>query len=458
MLMSTIGALHNVFNVISKSDGADDAKSLAEMVNQTMRDNVLVMTNGSITKLIRNTIIEPVAIISNSVKHEDILPRVLELNTDIFTGFYLQAVEMLRNLHGLSGSEIMNVTGSDNGTLTSVIQHQLGNLSFEDREFDYITDLNENTRLRISLENTNSSIDTQQNEINLLRNALSTVNEKARTVADSLRKEKDENIKRDKENKELDKVNKEKTEENKYLKNRLENERRVKVGGKVDTDDMLKNALIRNVELTISINHKLSETGAEYKRAVVIPITIKTHVIFTDIENIILALKPNANDKSFSYRLDEFRSGAISFGDLLFAGDIIKEYKSNKFKDKENLLSLINERTKSANTKLLSAKKNMIGFEKFYNFFIISGSDKVQIEAHLNGKIKDERYKEKFLEEGGGLLLTVIDTDYERVQMYIKDIRGVTDTSFKTISKRNGKSNDFEEIVKAMLVNRPPVF
>ena len=43
-------------------------------------------------------------------------------------------------------------------------------------------------------------------------------------------------------------------------------------------------------------------------------------------------IEPRDMKKSFIYRLDEYKSGAIKFRDLIFAGDLIKSYKKNKIK------------------------------------------------------------------------------------------------------------------------------
>lgn len=227
-----------------------------------------------------------------------------------------------------------------------------------------------------------------------------------------------------------------------------------KVNAKDSKDQPLSGILQRNIEITVTSDTIVE--GVKKPHTIIIPITIKTTVLFVGTDSILNMLAPNSTTKTFSYRLDEYRSGAISLADLIFAGDIIKEYKENKLKDKEQLLSIISSRTISANSKL--ATKDMVGFEKSYNMLIITTDDKVHIDKQMNGDIEEEKYKQKLLEQANGMTCSIISPDYERVTILTRDIRGKIDLSFKTINKRKDSGLDITEIMKAMMNGRPPVF
>jgi hypothetical protein len=52
-----------------------------------------------------------------------------------------------------------------------------------------------------------------------------------------------------------------------------------------------------------------------------------------------------------------------------------------------------------------------------------------------------------------------MDLDYERLWMGLKDIRGTTDVTFKTLGKIEKKGGaDTSEIIKALMANKAPTF
>ena len=168
-------------------------------------------------------------------------------------------------------------------------------------------------------------------------------------------------------------------------------------------------------------------------------------------------LKPNDRTKKFGYRLDEYKSGAISLRELIFCGDLIKSYKNNKLKDKDGLISIIKQREESANSKLISTRE-MVGFEKYYNMLIVTADEKILLSKHVGGDILNEKYKQELMTQAHALTLSVIDPDYERVYILTKDIRGRSDVTFKAIARKSNKESDATDIMKAILANRPPVF
>lgn len=407
-IITAVSAVSKIIETISGANSNMSEKELGDLIKKTAQKTQLIMTDGSITKLLSDTIVEPVAIVSKSLRQEDIVQKVLELNTDIFTGFYMQAYEILKNLYGQNSQTAVKLLGTDNSSIGGVMKNmaldnlpKLATLSHE--SFDFMSDLTGSMRLSIEMTKDEKDLFDKQ------AIALKELNAKEAKLAANFNKDK--------------------------------NDSRNELYGAV---------LQRSIELTLSVNVN------DYAHKIILPMTIKTHVIFTDIESVIRMLAPNNHDKSFTYRLDEYMSGGIGLSDLIFASDLINEYKQNKLKDKDGLISLLNQRSISANTKAVNG--GVVGYEKYYNMFVISSDDQIKLEKQLGGKLNNEAYKQRFLSQGGGLLLTIIDQDYERVIMFTKDIRGTSDLSFKALQKRNSKSNDFEEIIKAVLTNRSPVF
>jgi len=209
----------------------------------------------------------------------------------------------------------------------------------------------------------------------------------------------------------------------------------------------------KTIDITLSVKNSSDKTVD-----IVIPVLIKATVIYSGFSDIEVMVNANGKDKRFLNRLDEYRAGLVSIGDMIFADDLVKEYKKNRFKDKDDLILYMETRASDANKKLLT--NGAVGFSKFYGVLIVNKRQMSILENKLGGKISKPKYKEMLMDQTKSLLINVVDTDWERVSMYTKDIQGTSDMSYKIIKKRKGDSNSSElaEVFKALTSNKPPVF
>jgi len=412
-IISALGTAVTIFNAVKDSNTEDKKELAMNILKSLSNDKVgLIRTDGSITKLLSSYIVEPVVIVSNSSKDTDVIDKILEVNADIFSSFYLQAFDILTSLYGASGQVAIDLLGTDNSGSKGANIY----LSKEDMKDELSKLLDANYSLSIEASDNKAASDIKAGPIKINGKTFFGTTTITRDI---------------KEDERLNKM----------------------------SSHPLYGILQRNLQITLSVKHDVNKEGKSrpYKgHTVIIPITVKMYVIYTGIDNILNMLAPNSKDKSFGYRLDEYRAGAISLTDLIFANDLIRQYKDNKLKDKENLLELINNRKLSANSKILDTKA--IGFEKFYNMLVVTSEDKVKLDKHMRGDITSEKYKQDLLTQAHAMTCTVIDQDYERVYILTKDIRGRTDISFKALNRRKDKDVDLSEIMKALISNRPPVF
>lgn len=211
----------------------------------------------------------------------------------------------------------------------------------------------------------------------------------------------------------------------------------------------------RQFEVSINGHYKNVE-DKDNNAKIIIPITIRANVIFTSYDNIENILGPNNDKKSFWYRWNEYLSGGISFMDLVTAGDLVREYKKNRLLDSENILQFINAKKDTAAAKGLFNKS--FGFEYLYNMYILTIEDRARLSKYLGGNVANDKFKEKFLSQASGMVLTTVDNDYEKVIFQIKDLHGETIVPYSALNKRKGDSSDLAEIFKALMVNKQPTF
>lgn len=239
------------------------------------------------------------------------------------------------------------------------------------------------------------------------------------------------------------------------------------------TDDMRSWYMQRSLEIAITVNRREfvettdDQTGDITNRqtthtnnyTMIIPITVRAQVWEVSVDDIINFMEPtNSIDKGFMARWREWRSGGISLVDLLFARDLVAEYRKNKIKDSEDIMAVVNKRKVTSLVK--KASHGYKGFEGLYSMILMSDDDMVRFNSFVKGDITKPKFKETLLDAASAMLYCSLNDDYERAAFYITDTQLETVIPFNKLEKNAGKnnSNDMVELVKAILSGRPMTF
>ena len=199
--------------------------------------------------------------------------------------------------------------------------------------------------------------------------------------------------------------------------------------------------ITREIEISLTVD----------KKTIVIPAVIRANIVYTNFKNIDNMLTKDS-EESFLDRIDDYRAGAITLGDLIFANDLIMDYKKRRIKDREDLMREI--RLRELNSVSKFSKHGVSGYSRLYQMIILGADDIVKIEKRLRGSMHKDRVKESFLNSTSSLTATVIDNDYERVVMFINDLKGSIDLSFNEVSGQTKKSDSMEELLKVLMTTR----
>ena len=511
-MISTLATVFDIGKIFYKTDGTseDVAKALAAEYEKLH----LVATDGSITKLLKPTIIEPVIIVSSKLKDYEYTDHILRLNTHMFGAYFMQAFQILTSFYDMKATYAIDLLSTDTGGVGRIIDKAItagsviaadpnmggdfsamiagesrmqdlmssspflnidGSLkpdiglgheanAYQQRAGDYVrgkergmeigyakgkNDYLEDDKHKLtSSQILKNESDIQKNNVAMMKDAHDMRNKDA---SDNLSKQKFAWDKKTGRIAEYTSHGMDKQKDGTYSVQHF------------NTEDMWYKLLTIRLELrftdTKTVGRKDGEKGSTtLSNELVIPITIKSHVIYTHPSQIVNMIRPTEKKNNFFSRLDDWRSTAISFKELMFCSDLIKKYKDAKFKDRDGLLTMLQDRRLSANTKVFP--HGIVGFEKSYNMFVLDDSDMPEIEAAVRGNpVKSEKHKQDFLQNAGGFSFTVVNQDYERGAIFTSDIRGKTDLPLKIIAKNSGKKDvDYEELMKALMTNRPPQF
>lgn len=429
-IVSAIGAVASVINTVNTHSNGYNPNSIFHKE----KDNILMSSNGSITKLLSKYIVEPIIICTESAKETEVFDKVCSLNADIFSGFYIQAFEILARDSGLDSSTIVDVMSTDRGTVGGVLLRGVKNgvsgavryaatkaiqksmtASTESNEHpNYLSGLfKDGARIKISTE--------AKDPVQILTDIEDGINDIKAGLKEKQEKDKE----------------------------RFSVTPGYKQG---DLEDSVGYAMLQR---TFNVNFKYK--GNNGFQTIEIPIIVKAHIIVTDIDNIIAMLRPNTEENKWYWRLLAWKADEISFRELVFGGDLVAKYKQDRLRDKDNLFNTISRRRESAAVTKFDTK--ITGFEKFFNMLVISSDDKIKLDRHMRGNIMDERIKQELLTQATAMTATVIDPDYERVTMLTRDIRGRSEVGFKALSKKkDNDSSHFTEMLKALMMNKPMAF
>ena len=218
--------------------------------------------------------------------------------------------------------------------------------------------------------------------------------------------------------------------------------------------ESLNQVLVRSIN--VKARRAGSGGGASAGDEYIIPITIVGTIKVVPVEEIIVAISNYDYKKSFTYRYREWRSGGISLADLVFASDLIQEYKKNKLSKDSKLMSDIE--TKKRASGIRQTVTGTIGAEVSYNMIQVTDYELEMIEKAYNKKLDSYNNRNAFLKVLNAHNLSVVDDDAERVQISISDIQGSMDVGFNKLMKREDKDINMLELFRAMSNNTAPRF
>lgn len=217
-----------------------------------------------------------------------------------------------------------------------------------------------------------------------------------------------------------------------------------------DNGSDLYGTLTRNVSVQVDLKNG---------NIISLPINVFGRLVSIDANSLISICSPRGEDKSFWNRLDEYRSGAITLTDFLFGTDLIKEYKKGRLENTNtDNMDRMNSRARSATAKFALTGLSK-GFEANYNFYVMTHDDLQIVNKYMrNDIVTKDKVKEDFLDQARAMGVIILDDDYQKATVLIKDIYGSSTMSYKALNKQSklGKdsSDNFSEILKALTANR----
>lgn len=440
--------------------------------------------SGTLTGITKNLIVEPTIITTPNVRNSKVFDNLVSLNINLFTSFYIQAFQILSDVLGQRPIEAIDILSTNKYTGAAMERYTrnkvydfllnkealdtpmcLGDIDFTNPIF--LLNQEDRNELKTLLEYT---VELDMNmEANPPINIGAIVNAAARRAQQARQPVQPQPPQPPQVNNNQNNNNGKGNNNNGNNNNNTPVDRvtarsltREKITDRIDMYRKQADAMYESLNqvLVRSINVKArragSGGGASAGDEYIIPITIVGTIKVVPVEEIIVAVSNYDYKKSFTYRYREWRSGGISLADLVFASDLIQEYKKNKLSKDSKLMSDIEMKKRASGIR--QTVTGTIGAEVSYNMIQVTDYELEMIEKAYNKKLDSYNNRNAFLKVLNAHNLSVVDDDAERVQIFISDIQGSMDVGFNKLMKREDKDINMLELFRAMSNNTAPRF
>ena len=438
------------------------------------KENIKNIKSGTLTGITKNLMVEPTIIVSNNVRNSKIFDQLVALNMDLFTCFYTQAFQILTDVLGqaaISAIDVLSTNKYTGAAMERYVRNRVYKLVLESMDKPFcLGDLDFSNPIfmlnheeREGLEQEYKSIfnlEGNNGKPSLPGTVTPTPNNQTQNVPAGANRQNNNSKNKDgNEKKWPSEVTR--SDAHGYDKNAITDRISMYDGQMKNMYESLNQVLVRTVNVkALRPDNVTGKPGTDGQgmltKEFIIPITIIGTVKVVPIDEIIIAVSNYDFKKSFTYRLREWQSGGISLSDLIFATDLIKEYKANKLSKNSKLMTDIEDKRNTANIR--KAVTGIQGAEVSYNMIMVTDYELEMLEKAYNKKLDNFNSRQAFLKVMNAHNLSVVNDDAERINIYIADINGGMDIGFGKLQKRNDKDINMLEFFRAMAANTAPRF
>lgn len=214
-----------------------------------------------------------------------------------------------------------------------------------------------------------------------------------------------------------------------------------------------------NVEFTTpGVDAGRPEKGKRPANVVSVPVIVKLDTMIIPSDTIAHLATANASEITMSARFQDVISGKIEFiKDYLLCSDLIKQQKKAMIKDSTGLYSQLLKRVN--NSKVYSALSGNISMAGISAIYVMSEEDEAVVQRQIGGKLTNQKTREMVFNNTSAMMIAVIDRSWERCSLYIRDIDGFSQAPLSTFKRMSDKGNDnLGDILKAFATSSAPSF
>lgn len=213
--------------------------------------------------------------------------------------------------------------------------------------------------------------------------------------------------------------------------------------------DMVSNANSLSSGKTIAIK---VQNG---KGTMVVPIQVRFQTKSVSTKLIEDIFKANDANLDLKVRFRMFGMGEITFRELLSSSDIIESQERIRVHDKNgDVTNVFNQQVHNA---VFAAATGIIPINRASAVTIISANTAKRIEGTIGGRFDNFKARQKFFKNTAATVLSIIDEEAEMVTTYYRGIKDDCINPYSFFKREGGKSGtDILPIMKALLAGNAP--
>lgn len=223
---------------------------------------------------------------------------------------------------------------------------------------------------------------------------------------------------------------------------------------RVDSFDKLGLTVGKVIEVSFFANNENDGDGQKVR----VPVVVKLDTMIMPSDAVQRILTSNTDEITFGARFKDAISGRIPFiKDFLLCQDLIKSQKRAMIKDPTSYYSNLLKRVN--NSKMYSVLSGNISMAGISSVYVLSEEDEEQIQRKIGGKLTNQKTRDIVFDNTSAMLIVVIDKEWERVSIYVRDISGFSQASFDSFRGATDKNSTMiADMLKGFTMNNPPSF
>lgn len=217
-----------------------------------------------------------------------------------------------------------------------------------------------------------------------------------------------------------------------------------------------KNIKVASEAVNLAVGKLLDVTIENNGNKATFPVSVRLATAVVDSEVLTHILGASGQDNSFKERYHRWKAGDLQFWrDLVLCEDLIIQQKKLLMKDKTGAMAEINRRRATNSVAALATGTPSVASASA--LVVLSKDTALALERQNLGKFSDLGFRNKIMLDSLAMIMVVIDTDYESVTIYTRDIQLPNKFSLRELKTANkGSGPDVGEILKAYRIGQQP--
>jgi len=224
------------------------------------------------------------------------------------------------------------------------------------------------------------------------------------------------------------------------------------------TGDASKNFKAASEAVNLAVGKMLDVTVESNGNRGSFPVAVRLATAIVDHEVLLHILGSSGQDNSLRERWHRWKSGDLQlWRDLIWCQDLIDNEKRLLNKDKTGALAeLSRRRAMNSTAAVLSGTPSIASASALA---VISKETATDLERQNLGKFTDLKFRNKIMQESMSMILVVVDTDYESITIYTRDIQLPSKFAIRELKAANkGTGPDLNELLKMYKAGQSPSF